>query len=467
VPDGRNIVFVAGTPAAYKIWLRVVAAVAATPIPGTDGGTFPFWSPDSRFIGFFAGGKLKKVQVTGGTPIVLCDAPGGRGGSWSRDNVILFNASPTGSGLFRVPSAGGQPTVVTALDPATGEASHRWPHFLPDGRRFLYTATTGICCPPAKPSKIRVASLDSSEPAIDLFQVESAVSYASGHLLFARDETLMAQPFDPDARQLKGDASPLAEHVGTEGSRYVAASASENGTLVYAHDISQAQQQLTWFDRAGTVLGTLGEPAAWVNLSLSPDERRVAVAQRTDNSDNLDIYIIDITRNVTSRLTADPGIDASPVWSPDGTSVVFEGQRSGKFSIRQKPINGTADESLLEGSFALLPTSWSADGRFIAYIRRRRRTPRATSGSSRRSAIANRFRSCRPRSSTSRLCSLRMDAGLRTHRAKAVSGRHRSTSTFSRFPSPAGATRFRGAVAAIRSGEPTAKSSCTSARTRP
>jgi WD40-like Beta Propeller Repeat len=324
----------------------------------------------------------------------------------------------------------------------------------------------GHLLPPAKPSKIRVASLDSSEPAIDLFQVESAVSYASAHLLFARDETLMAQPFDPDARQLKGDASPLAEHVGTEGSRYVAASASENGTLVYAHDISQAQQQLTWFDRAGTVLGTLGEPAAWVNLSLSPDERRVAVAQRTDNSDNLDIYIIDITRNVTSRLTADPGIDASPVWSPDGTSVVFEGQRSGKFSIRQKPINGTADESLLEGSFALLPTSWSADGRFIAYSQAPSGAPSdiwilPTFG------VANRFRSCRPRSSTSRLCSLRMDAGLRTHRAKAVSGRHRSTSTFSRFPSPAGATRFRGAVAAIRSGEPTAKSSCTSARTRP
>ena len=368
-PDGRNIVFVAGARPAYQIWLRPVAALAARPIPGTEGGTFPFWSPDSRFIGFFAAGKLKKVQIAAGPPIVLCDAPSGRGGSWSRDNVILFSpSSAAGTGLLRVSSAGGEPAVVTTVDPATGETNHRWPHFLPDGRHFFYTASTGPCCPASKPSTIRIGSLDPADAAITLLQAESSVSYASGHVLFARDETLMAQPFDPVTRQPKGDAFPLAEHVSREGSRYVGASVSENGTLVYARGGSLVAQQLTWFDRAGRALATLGEAAPYGNFALSPDERRVAVTLGTGSPENQDIWIVDIARNVRSRLTVDPGPDGSPVWSPDGTRIAFGSQRSGKFSLRQKLINGTAaDESLLESSGGITPSSWSADGRFIAY----------------------------------------------------------------------------------------------------
>ena len=178
----------------------------------------------------------------------------------------------------------------------------------------------------------------------------------------------MAQPFDPDARQPKAEAYPVAEHVSTEGSRYLGASASENGTLVYALGSFQATQQLTWFDRTGRALGTLGNAVPYVNLSLSPDERRVAIALGTGSPENRDIYIIDIARNVPSRLTFDPGADGSPVWSPDGTRIAFEGSRSGKVSLRQTLSNGTAgDESLLEG--AATPTGWSADGRFIAYNR--------------------------------------------------------------------------------------------------
>ena len=373
-PDGRNIVFVAGAQSAYQIWLRPVATLAARPIPGTEGGAFPFWSPDSRFIGFFAAGKLKKVAIAGGPPTVLCDAPAGRGGSWSRDNVILFAPSRP-PGLLRVSSAGGAPTVVTTLDPATGEDTHRWPHFLPDGRHFLYTAITGTCCPAAKPSVIRIGSLDQAEATITLLQVESSVSYASGHVLFARDEILMAQPFDADTRQSKGDAFPLAEHVGPEGSRYLSASVSENGTLVYASRGSLGSQQLTWFDRAGRALSTLGEAAPYINLALSPDERRVAVALAAGSPVNVDIWIIDIARGVRSRVTFDPGPDTSPVWSPDGTRIAFEASRSGKpVSLRQTLIDGTgADELLLEGpagSFTMAPNAWSADGRFIAYTTR-------------------------------------------------------------------------------------------------
>jgi len=367
-PDGRNIVLVAGTQAGYQIWLRPVATLAARPIPGTEGGAFPFWSPDGRSIGFFAAGKLKKVQIAGGPPTVLCDAPAGRGGSWSRDDVILFTPSTAG-GLVRVTSAGGVPTVVTTLDPATGETNHRWPYFLPDGQHFIYTAVTGTCCPATKPSRISIASLDPADPTISLLQAESSASYASGHLLFARDETLMAQLFDLDARQLKGDAFPLAEHVSRESGRYVGASVSENGTLVYAHGAAEAASQLTWFDRTGRALATVGEAVPYFSLALSPDERRVAIALRT--SDNLDIWITDIARNIRSRLTVDPGTDTMPVWSPDGTRIAFGGQRSGKISLRQKLIDATApDELLLEGSGDFTPTDWSADGRFIAYADR-------------------------------------------------------------------------------------------------
>ena len=176
--------------AAYQIWLRPVATLEATPIQGTDGGTFPFWSPDSRSIGFFADGKLKTVQIAGGPPIVLADAPFGNGGSWSRDNVILFAPGPSQTGLLRVSSAGGNPTVATTLDKTAGEDVHRWPHFLPDGRHFFYTAVTGPCCPASTPSVIRIGSLDRPGADQTLFQAESPVSYGSGHLIFAHERSL-------------------------------------------------------------------------------------------------------------------------------------------------------------------------------------------------------------------------------------------------------------------------------------
>lgn len=162
-PDGRNVVFVAGSQTARQLWIRPIGVMAPRAIPGTEEGAFPFWSPDGRVIGFFAGGKLKKVDPAGGPATILCNAAAGRGGSWNRDNVIVFAPANADTGLFRVSSAGGTPTAVTTLDPATGETNHRWPHFLPDGRHFLYTASTGTCCPAAKPAIIRIASIDPSK----------------------------------------------------------------------------------------------------------------------------------------------------------------------------------------------------------------------------------------------------------------------------------------------------------------
>ena len=368
-PDGRHIVFVAGAGEQYQIWLRAVGAVTAQPIPGTEEGAFPFWSPDSRSIAFFASGKLKKVQIGGGPPIALCDAPAARGGTWSRNNVIVF--APSIGGLMRVPGAGGTPTAITALDPSTGETNHRWPSFLPDGRHFLYTATIGTCCPASKPATVRVGSIDRDEPAVSLFQAESSVRFSAGHLLFARDDRLMAQPFDPQQRKLTGDAFPLVERVSNEGSRYAGFSVSEASMLVFGTGARESQR-LVWLDRTGKATGTLSVAAPYFSLALSPDEKQVAVVLTSGSPENRDVYIVDVARDQSMRLTTDPGFDFSPVWSPDGLRIAFEGRRAGKVFIRQKQVLGTApDEPLLPAAdlpfVGASPTSWSSDGRFIAY----------------------------------------------------------------------------------------------------
>ncbi len=379
-PDGLNVAFVARSQSAFQIWLRPLAAAQATPIAGTEGGSFPFWSPDSRTIAFFAAGRLKKVPITGGPPIVLCDAPSGRGGTWNRDNVIVFSPSSAGTALMRVPSAGGVPQPVTVLDPASAETNHRWPHFLPDGRRFLYTGTVGTCCPAAKPAHIRLASIDRPGVSEILLQSESTAFYTFGHVLFAREATLMAQPFDIEAGRLHGEAFPVAENVSREGSRYVGLSVSDTGTLVYAQGGARTVLRLNWFDRDGRIAGSPGEAAPYADLALSPDERQIAISLGTEITDNRDIWVMDVARGIRTRQTHGVETDISPIWSPDGLRVVFEGRRSGNVSMRQKLVNATAsDESLLEGTSSsgdvtqnLLPSDWSADGRYIAYTRRAR-----------------------------------------------------------------------------------------------
>ena len=368
-PDGRQITFVAKTQGVYALWLRPIGSLAPRLLPGTEGAAFPFWSPDSRFIGFFAGGKLKKVQASGGPPIVLCDAASGRGGTWNHENVIVFAPNTTGP-LQRVSGAGGVPMTVSSLDTAYGETSHRWPHFLPDGLHFLFTGTIGTCCPASKPARVRVGSLDWKD-APTLLQVESASAFSSGHLFFVSEGTLMAQQFDPSARRLRGDAFPVAETVAGEGSRYASFSVSDSGTLVYARGALGTAARLVWFDRTGKALGTLGEAGTYGPLALSPDERRVAVGMQTGSPANRDVWTVDVTRGVSSRLTFDPTDEGFPIWSPDGARIVFSSLRQGEMGLRIMAASGALkDQPLLtvDGLTRVpVPDDWSADGRFIIY----------------------------------------------------------------------------------------------------
>lgn len=364
-PDGQKVVFVGIHDGTSKLWLRPLGSLTSMPLAGTEGAAFPFWSPDSQVVAFFAGEKLKKVSLDGGSPIVLCDVLAGRGGSWSRDNVIIF-ASLRAAGLQRVPSAGAAPVAVTSLD--SGEDGHRWPFFLPDGRHFLFTATSGACCPPAQPSVIKIASLDANASTQTLMRVESAVGYAAGHVFYGREGTVFAQPFDVERRALIGEAVPIAEHVGWEGSRYISAAMSTSGTLVYSEGGAPGPQQMTWYDRAGTVLSTLVNQT-YDTLALSPDERHVAVSMRSAGLLNLDIYVFDVASGNSTRLTSHPGADRSPVWSPDGSRIAFEREMDGAFSLRQVSLDGSSEELLASDDGRYLATSWSRDGRFIAFTR--------------------------------------------------------------------------------------------------
>ena len=369
-PDGRNVVFVASAQNRFQLWLRPLASADAQPLPGTEDGTFPFWSPDSRFVGFFANGKLKKVLVTGGQPFELCNAPSGRGGTWNRDNVIVFG-STTGI-LWRVSSVGGVAQPASALDAEYGESAHRFPSFLPDGRHFVYTGVIGTCCPAPKPARIRVGTLDTTD-ATTLMQEESSATFASGHLLFYRDGTLMALPFDAKALQAVGDAFPVADHVGREGSRYASFSASDTGVLVYAGGGGRATTRLTWKDRAGGELATVGDAARYEHLALSPDEQRIAVTLVDSGTpENRDIRILDVARGTSDRFTTDAGSDNYPVWSPDNSQVVFAAIRDGaNLTLRQKRLDGaTSEEDVFPPpgvAGPALPTDWSADGQYMAY----------------------------------------------------------------------------------------------------
>ena len=362
-PDGHRIAFVAmNTDGKYVLWVRSLDTLTAQALAGTEGASSPFWSPDSRFLGFFAGGKLKKIEASAGPPVTLCDAPNSRGGTWGQSGVIVFNPANLVA-LQKVSASGGAPTAATVLAP--GEVAHMRPSFLSDGRHFLYRVFAGSVGGP-----IYVASLDSSERKL-LFNADSQdVLYTQGHLLFLRENTLMAQPFDERRLAVTGDAVPIAEQVQTTGTNppYGLFSASQNGVLAYQAGGDAAGTQLLWFDRTGKQTGVLGDPGAYGQIELSPDGKRALVSLTDQSGPARGIWIFDVARGLRTRFTFDPSDDRTAIWSPDATRVVFNSNRKGLYSLYQKAASGAgAEDVLLEDNLNDAPDSWSPDGRFILY----------------------------------------------------------------------------------------------------
>jgi len=369
-PDGRLLAYVASTPDGKSVlWLRPIDFLQAQPLPGTEGATYPFWSPDSRFIAFFAGGKLKKIESSGGPPFTICDASDGRGGTWNRDGDILLTPA-VNSTLFRVSSSGGPLIPVTTLDPSKNETTHRWPYFLPDGRHFLYFTGSVFSPRETLTNSVLLGSLDSKESKLLLHSHTNAI-YASGHILFMRQFTLMAQPFDTTSLQLTGDAVPIADPV-QEG-RSVAKgvfSASENGLLTYVEGASGADRQLEWFDRDGKEMGAVPGADAYAGVRISPDGKRLAYYL---DSAGYDIWSFDIARGLKTALSFGSGSGQGnlyPVWSPDGRRIIYTSYRNGKYGLYLKASDGSGtEEPLLETVDRIrFPTDWSPDGKFLTYI---------------------------------------------------------------------------------------------------
>jgi eukaryotic-like serine/threonine-protein kinase len=366
-PDGRRLVFGAqpagGTP---RLWVRSLDATTPQPLAGTEGALLPFWSPDGHSIGFGANGKLKKIDPSGGPALPLADAPALRGASWSTQGVILFTPTRT-SALLRIPAAGGPTTPATVLDPARKENSHRWPWFLPDGRHFLYAAVATDGDSVLSDATIYAGSLDSRESRI-VAQASSNAVYASGYLLFLRDNTLMAQPFDAKRLATTGEAVPMAEQIAdSPASLRGFFAATENGTLVFQPGL-QSLQTLTWLDRMGKRVAAVGEPGKLLSAFLSPDGKHatVSVFDRVERNNHLWLY--DLARNLPGRFTLDSANENEGVWSPDGSRIVFNSSRNGHLDLYSKLASGAGTEELVYADgLNKHPTSWSTDGKFIAY----------------------------------------------------------------------------------------------------
>ena len=374
-PDGRHVAFTAATrDGKPMLWVRALHSTAAVRLPGTEDASFPFWSPDGQWVGFFAPGSLKKIRASGGSPQIICDAPGGRGGAWNTNKTILFSPSRE-SGLSRVPDTGGSPTPVTTVD-RPRERGHMWPHFLPDGNHFLYLADSSE----AEHHYLFVGALGSPQRK-PLFNLASDAVYTpEGYVVFAApDGKLMARPFDTRRLELTGEPVPIAAEVLQPWNVDHKAdfSVSTNGILMF-RGLRGLDTRLVWRDRAGRQSVLLEAPTHHTEPTMSPDQKRIALAVFDPRPSpqfgigiskvTSDIWMIDAESGAGSRFTFDPAADFGPVWSPDGTHLVFSSNRHGDAGLYQKKADGTGGEGLLLGTPGRKHAqAWSPDGRYLVY----------------------------------------------------------------------------------------------------
>ncbi|HET9387294.1 MAG TPA: protein kinase, partial [Gemmatimonadales bacterium] len=372
-PDGRSLVFVGESDGNSRLWLRGLDQGTARALAGTEGAALPFWSPDGRSIGFFAGGSLKRVDISGGMPRPLANAAPGFGGAWSADGVILF-ASTSSTPILRVPADGGEAVAQTTLD-RPRQISHSFPLFLPGGREFLFWARgtnegQGIHLGSLDaPAITRLTEAD-GPPFAYLSSPGTADSHEGGWLLYVRQGTLVAQRWDPTRKALSGEPVSIVDSVGTGGSGITMAiipsaafSASESGLIAYRAAVT-VQTQLTWFDRSGRPVGTFdARDERLQNPELSPNGRQVAASRTVET--NSDVFLMDGARR--TRRTFDAANERYPVWSPDGGWLAFASERKGVADLYRKRVSGGGDEQLLESPYAKNVDDWSPDGRFLLY----------------------------------------------------------------------------------------------------
>jgi Tol biopolymer transport system component len=365
-PDGKRIAFSAVSAGKLELWIRPLDSLEATALPGTEDASYPFWSPDGRSLGFVARTTLKRIGISGGPAQILCNVGPFRGGAWGSAGVIVYGPHPVGV-LYQIPASGGGSKPATALDPARGEIAHEFPHFLPDGRHFLYFAVSSR----SGESSIRVGALDSMDSKF-LVNADASAVYAPGpggqrgFLLFVYGGSLLAQPFDPRALELGGERMVVVPKIPYRIG-HADFSVSASGVLAYRAG-TLANRQLAWFTREGRLLGTVGSPNDYYAWSLSPDERRLAIMQSDPSGAGSSIWIMELATLASSKLTGGSGFAFTPVWSPDASEVLFSTGTERAMSLRRQAVNARVSVDVLESEGPKFLSDWSSDGRFVAYF---------------------------------------------------------------------------------------------------
>jgi serine/threonine protein kinase/dipeptidyl aminopeptidase/acylaminoacyl peptidase len=355
-PDGRTVAYVATTPAAQpSLFVREIGSADSRQLGGTEGAQFPFWSPDSRSIAFFAEQRLRIVDISGGPPRDICTAPTVYGGTWSDQGFIVVATWPV---LRSVSEDGGEPMPITELDESEKETVHIYPYFLPDGRHFLYTAFS------TQTRKVYVGSLDSKERKLLLTGISMATYSERGYLLFQREGSLFARPFDPQKLEFTGETVRIADNILLNWREdWAAFSASQTGVLLYRAGGAQENAQFIWFDRSGNQIGLAGEPDRYMpDFDLSPDGKQIAMQFRGD------IWLLDWERNVRTLFTDNPALEIFPVWSPDGSRIAFSSYRNGNGDLFVKKVGEVSEERvLIDTPVNENMDSWSKEGRYVMY----------------------------------------------------------------------------------------------------
>jgi eukaryotic-like serine/threonine-protein kinase len=358
-PDGRILAF-AGQDSLNRtmIWVRPLNSLTANPLPGSENTRTPFWSADSRYLGFVADGKLKKIAVSGGPAETICDAPTGSDGTWSRDGVILFDGAGDDP-IRRVNASGGVSTVAV---PSDSTLQVGWPSFLPDGKHFFYTTL-----PASGATQVMLGTLGASKGKT-LGISGSRVEYSpDGYLIFARQRTLLGQRFDRGGLKTVGDPFPIAENLPVAGNALANFTVSSNGMLVY-RATGVTLNRLVWLDRTGRELQEVAPPADYRAPALSPDGTRIAIRRRENEGSNIDVWVIDPGRGTTTRFTFDPADDSNPLWSPDGSQIVWVSTRGGSEALWSRSASGLGqDEKVVETGANSAATDWSGDGSTLLF----------------------------------------------------------------------------------------------------